>query len=1158
MKKFSIKIKGLILVILSLFLVNCFSEEKCDLQLNDVAVTYYYETSTSYLDNLGTEELETAYNLADFYPLISENQTSSSYCWIYSSMKSLESAFMVQMGEYYNFSEIGLAYTMLMYDTKNGVKYPDEDGRYVLDPYFDCSGTYEKFVSAYQNCGLIFESDVSNDIFAEIKSQDKENMEYYSYINNYTTKELNSYIKPYEICGINTYSNYREDYNSKKEIIKRFIKTYGAVFTGIQGGSTKGGFFKEDNESTTSAGVNYFYEYDRTNSTVTDYVPLTGNHAVTIIGWNDEVVFSSERGGFLAMNSWGFEDGQVSYFYIPYSYTYLYSTVSGFICEEPEEPEIKLVGSSDSSFTTDILTGSKELDNYFCYDDEISLTYRLNLTSLENVKIKVSGGNKDYTGRFTISYNNGNGTAKITLNKDTEFYGGYYTISFYNSDELLGRRSLYVYSGTEIGRLFIFSQEVSVDYDNYELNNTFLNNNSTATINVAGPADYYFIEMSLAPISSYTRLKDCENISYKEFIMTVSDISVICSSNTTLENYAENTLKNYLFIQNTNNFLANSFVYQIGISNRLKLSTFQNCLIRFKFTINSVIYDNCARDFYINMFVSNDANARSYELNEIIYVLDDGENDVRNLTKYPDYTKLTTSTMTSVELFSPTKTGYNFIGWYLDAEYTQNVTIIDSNLSGDITLYAKWDSTGADYFDIELSLQEIVGKNLTDGIIYGDTIKIKLAFTEKEALNGNSYSINYFFYCGDGILTGDKSDLTRDTSTNLTGFFTLDYTQLASGTYTFKIKVIVDIGSLSTYKETTLRLNVAKKELRFSFSELEKPYNGKVQKPKVQMVSGYDFYENDKLKGQSEEKSQEELFVLYCEKTSKDVGVYTYSISKVLNNNYYFTSDYSTCSFEITALEIEVEWQEYSHTYDGTSCFPTLEILNKIDGDSITFEFIDVNTGKVLSELKNAGTYVVNIEPTSISNRNYTVGNSLENFTIEILPVKVQVILQSTTDRVQTPSSKRKQPAITVYGDYYSIDDMNISILTEAKNATRSGEYVITCSVNNSNYVVESIKTATYTLTGYYYVYYQVSNGKIYSERVEENKMPVGVTKKDIDAPTFSKISYSDDYKVTGEDIYVKVTLTDYSGLVYSAIFVGVFGVICLVYFIKKRESNVR
>lgn len=72
------------------------------------------------------------------------------------------------------------------------------------------------------------------------------------------------------------------------------------------------------------------------------------------------------------------------------------------------------------------------------------------------------------------------------------------------------------------------------------------------------------------------------------------------------------------------------------------------------------------------------------EIYEIEYVLDGGINHPNNPTSYTD-------SDLPVGLNNPSKTGYTFDGWYLDAECTgDKITELDASMSGKVTLYAKW------------------------------------------------------------------------------------------------------------------------------------------------------------------------------------------------------------------------------------------------------------------------------------------------------------------------------------------------------------------------------------------------------------------------------------------------------------------------------------
>ena len=76
------------------------------------------------------------------------------------------------------------------------------------------------------------------------------------------------------------------------------------------------------------------------------------------------------------------------------------------------------------------------------------------------------------------------------------------------------------------------------------------------------------------------------------------------------------------------------------------------------------------------------ANWVNESKNIIRYVLNGGSNNDNN--------PITFDTGEELELYSPTKKGNTFIGWYLDSNYETKVSRISKDMSGDITLYARW------------------------------------------------------------------------------------------------------------------------------------------------------------------------------------------------------------------------------------------------------------------------------------------------------------------------------------------------------------------------------------------------------------------------------------------------------------------------------------
>ncbi len=81
---------------------------------------------------------------------------------------------------------------------------------------------------------------------------------------------------------------------------------------------------------------------------------------------------------------------------------------------------------------------------------------------------------------------------------------------------------------------------------------------------------------------------------------------------------------------------------------------------------------------------------------DVSYVMDGGTNSAYNPAGY--------TIESNIDLISATKKGYTFDGWYLDSEFTQQISNI-SNRTGDITLYAKFTVNSYD-----LSLDAVDGK----------------------------------------------------------------------------------------------------------------------------------------------------------------------------------------------------------------------------------------------------------------------------------------------------------------------------------------------------------------------------------------------------------------------------------------------------------------
>lgn len=73
----------------------------------------------------------------------------------------------------------------------------------------------------------------------------------------------------------------------------------------------------------------------------------------------------------------------------------------------------------------------------------------------------------------------------------------------------------------------------------------------------------------------------------------------------------------------------------------------------------------------------------NHDLFTITYQLGNGQNNPNNPTTYSNNHE-------NLTLFTPSRDGYVFGGWYLDKNYQERVTVIEEGKNGNLTLYAKW------------------------------------------------------------------------------------------------------------------------------------------------------------------------------------------------------------------------------------------------------------------------------------------------------------------------------------------------------------------------------------------------------------------------------------------------------------------------------------
>ena len=251
--------------------------------------------------------LESAYIpsgiLTDSYPSI-RNQSPYGTCWGFAPTSLAELSVLNNDGTLLDLSELHSIYFAYHYtsaDGKDGVKYLPTAGynylsmggdpSFIYHTYANWVGAADEKTAPYSEAAATLESGLSNDI----------------------AMKDSAHLRNFYIVN-----------KADRKYIKQLIKEYGGV----------GMSYYDDNQ---------YYDYSTNSyySTVSDNT----NHAISVVGWDDDkVTNSSNKGAWLVRNSWGSNEySHFGYFWMSYDEPSIYDRVYALDC-------VSDTGSSDDDF----------------------------------------------------------------------------------------------------------------------------------------------------------------------------------------------------------------------------------------------------------------------------------------------------------------------------------------------------------------------------------------------------------------------------------------------------------------------------------------------------------------------------------------------------------------------------------------------------------------------------------------------------------------------------------------------------------------------------------------------------------------------------------------------------------------------------------------
>lgn len=254
-----------------------------------IPFSFFTQNDTAFAED---KTYEKYYKLNDDKIIPTQNQMATSLCWAFSASRTLET-YLLNFDITINISETfaSLAYANYVRDASLDIS---EEANNNLNYVVGNSGHSLYFQRGLNTYGLATENDVPNSLVSTIREAGEDS--YSTILAGYSQYANTSLVTDLNFVWIG-------DLNTEKDAVlnvKNYLVNYGSVYTQVNM------MYMQDNNETKCI---YTPQID----------PPRTNHAVSIVGWDDEYTYNNMQGAFIVMNSYGENDEFIYVMYEDYN-----------------------------------------------------------------------------------------------------------------------------------------------------------------------------------------------------------------------------------------------------------------------------------------------------------------------------------------------------------------------------------------------------------------------------------------------------------------------------------------------------------------------------------------------------------------------------------------------------------------------------------------------------------------------------------------------------------------------------------------------------------------------------------------------------------------------------------------------------------------------